>query len=233
MELDDVYAANGVDPETQEAKAEAQEPVSTGEESSPPEQVAQQEPEVDWRAEAEKAKRAAEEAERKAKGLEQAVAAARARVREQSQQPAFNEDPIAYAERVRTEVLQEVAAQRIEFSQRAAREKYEDYGEKEQAFIQLAQEMPLLVEQLRTAPDPAEFAYRTAEFHLALKEAGGSVEALRKQIEAQALAQRAEQFQAKAQAIPKTLAGATGTGRKSANTFAGPASLDDIYSRKR
>ncbi len=226
MDLDDVYAG-----EAQEPEVPAQ---ATGEEGSPPEQgEPPKEPEVDWRVEAEKAKAAAAEAERKAQGLERAIAEARAKVRQQQQQPSFNENPAEYVEQLRREMAEQVTNIRTEALQAAARARHADYDEKEQAFIQLAQTNPYLVAELRQAPDPAEFAYKTAEYHLAMQEAGGSLDALKKRLMDELATERAEQFKSKAAALPKTLAAVSGTGRKSAQTFAGPAALDDIYSRKR
>ena len=227
MDLDDVYKSD----EPQQEQPEQQ--VATGEEGSPPEQVEQpKEPEVDWRAEAEKAKAAAAEAERKAKGLEQAIAAARAKVREQPQRN-FSDDPAAYVEQMRAEFASEVANIRTEALQAAARARYQDYDEKEQAFISLAQSNPYLVAQLRQASDPAEFAYRTAEYHLALQESGGSLDALKKRIAEELAQSKAADHDAKRNALPKTLAGAGGTGRRSGQVFTGPTGLDDIYYRKR
>lgn len=227
MELDDVYKSD--EPQQEQPEQE----VATGEEGSPPEQVEPQtEPEVDWRAEAEKAKAAAAEAERKAKGLEQAIAAARARVRDQPQQT-FTANPAEYVEEMRRQFDEKVSAIRVEALQAAARARHEDYEEKERVFVELAQSNPYLVAQLQQAQDPAEFAYKTAEYHIAMQEAGGSLDALKKRLSEELAQEKQASFQAKAQAIPKTLAGATGTGRRSAQVFSGPTGLDDIYSRKR
>lgn len=227
MDLDDVYKDREQTPEEPEQQE------VTGEESSPPEQVEQpKEPEVDWRAEAEKAKAAAAEAERKAKGLEQAIAAARARVRDQPQQT-FTANPAEYVEEMRRQFDEKVSAIRVEALQAAARARHEDYEDKERVFVELAQSNPYLVAQLQQAQDPAEFAYKTAEYHIAMQEAGGSLDALKKRLSEELAQEKQSSFQAKAQAIPKTLAGATGTGRRSAQVFSGPTGLDDIYSRKR
>lgn len=238
-DLEDVYAARSIDEEAQAVQHQHDEPPeveaeSTGEEQSvPPTPEAEtKEPEVDWRAEAEKARKLAEEAERKAKGLEQAIAAARQKVREQPQ-PSFNEDPAAYVERVQQDMQAQIRMVRIESAQTAARARHADYDEMEGVFASLAESNPYLVAQLQQQPDPAEFAYKTAKFHKEMQAVGGSVDDLKKQIEAQVRAEMSAQFQSKAQSLPKTLAGATGTGRSSASVYAGPVSLDDIYSTKR
>lgn len=238
-DLEDVYAARSIDEEAQAVQHQHDEPPqveaeSTGEEQSvtPTPETEAKEPEVDWRAEAEKAKRIAEEAERKAKGLEQAIAAVRQKVREQPQ-PSFNEDPAAFVERVRQEMQEQVRMVRIESAQAAARARHADYDDMEGVFASLAEQNPYLVAQLQQAQDPAEFAYKTAKFHKEMQAVGGSVDDLKKQIEAQVRAELQAQFQAKAQSIPKTLAGAVGSGRSTANVYTGPTSLDDIYSAKK
>jgi hypothetical protein len=134
---------------------------------------------------------------------------------------------------MRRQFDEKVSAIRVEALQAAARARHEDYEDKERVFVELAQSNPYLVAQLQQAQDPAEFAYKTAEYHIAMKEAGGSLDALKKRLSEELAQEKQSSFQAKAQAIPKTLAGATGTGRRSAQVFSGPTGLDDIYSRKR
>jgi len=237
-DLEEVYAARSVNEETQAVQHTHDEPesieaVDTGDEQSvPPTPEAEaKEPEVDWRARAEQAQRQAEEAERKAKGLEQAIAAARQKVREQPQ-PSFNEDPEAFVQRVRAEMQEQVKLVRIESAQAAARARHPDYDEKEQVFAQLAETNPYLVAQLQQAADPAEFAYKAAQFHTEMQAAGGSIEALKAKIAADLQAEKQAKFQAQAQSLPKTLSGAIGTGRSSAQVFTGPTPLDDIYAKK-
>lgn len=232
-ELEEVYAAGENKPEVpQEIVPPEQIEASTGDESGPPPQETQStQPEVDWRAEAEKAKRQAEEAERKARGLEQAIAAARQKVREQPVN--FTENPAEYVNQVRQEMAQQVQIVRIETMQVAARARHPDYDEKEEVFAQLAEQNPYLVAQLRQASDPAEFAYKTAQFHMEMQAAGGSIDALKAKIAAELKADQAQQFANKAQSLPKTLAGANGTGRRATAAFAGPTALDDIYKPKR
>lgn len=237
-DLEDVYAARSVNEETQSVQhqheeAPIEEIADTGEEQSvPPTPEAEPEtPEVDWRAEAEKSKKQAEEYERKAKGLEQAIAAARQKVREQPQ-PSFNEDPEAFVQRVRAEMQEQVKLVRIESAQAAARARHSDYDEKESIFAQLAEQNPYLVAQLQQSADPAEFAYKAAKFHSEMEAAGGSIDALKAKISAELQAEKQASFQSKAQSLPKTLSGAIGTGRTSAQVFTGPTSLDDIYAKK-
>jgi hypothetical protein len=228
-ELDDVYADDQPKPEVQAEVIPEQ--VVTGEESATPAPEPEQaQPEVDWRAEAEKAKRTAEEAERKARGLEQAIAAVRQKQREQPQAN-FAENPAEYVEKVRAEMAQQVQLVRIEAMQAAARSRFTDYDEKEAVFAQLAETNPYLVAQLKQAQDPAEFAYKTAQFHMEMQAAGGSIEALKAKLAAELKAERAEKFAKQTANLPKTLAGASGTGRSASAAFAGPTSLSDLYAK--
>lgn len=229
-DLEEVYAGTTTTQETQVEQVEQVD--TTGEESAPPAQETQTtEPEVDWRAKAEQAEKRAEEVERKARGLEQAIAAARQKVRDQPA-PSFNEDPEAFVQRVRGEMQEQVRLIRVEHAQTAARAKYADYDEKEQVFAQLAEQNPYLIAQLQQAADPADFAYQAAKFHTEMQAAGGSVDALKAKLAADLQAERKAKFAAQTQNLPKTLSGAVGTGRTSAQVFTGPTSLEDIYAKK-
>lgn len=228
-DLEEVYAGTTT---TQETQVDQVEQVTTGEEGAPPAQETQTtEPEVDWRAKAEQAEKRAEEVERKAKGLEQAIAAARAKVREQPQ-PTFSENPSAYVEGLRNEFQQQVALIRVESSQTAARNRYPDYDEKEKVFAELAQQNPYLAAQLQQSADPAEFAYKAAQFHMEMTAAGGSIDALKAKLAADLKAERQAKYAAQTQNLPKTLSGATGTGRTSSQVFTGPTPLNDVYAKK-
>ena len=228
-DLEEVYAGKTETVEVQAPEVE----VTTGEEQSvpPTPETPTIEPEVNWRERAEQAQRTAEEAERRAKGLEQAIAAARAKVREQPE-PSFNEDPEKFVQRIRQEMQEEFKTLRVESAQAAARGKYADYNEKEAVFADLAQQNPYLIAQLQQAADPAEFAYQAAKFHTEMVGAGGSVDGLRQKNAADIQADRQAKFAKQTQNLPKTLAGATGTGRTSAQMFTGPTALDDIYAKK-
>ena len=130
-DLEEVYAGKTETVEVQAPEVE----VTTGEEQSvpPTPETPTIEPEVNWRERAEQAQRTAEEAERRAKGLEQAIAAARAKVREQPE-PSFNEDPEKFVQRIRQEMQEEFKPLRVESAQAAARGKYADYNEKEDLY---------------------------------------------------------------------------------------------------
>lgn len=149
----------------------------------------------------------------------------------------FWDDPEA-AFKQQNEKIQSVALQtKLQTAEGIARLRYTDFDEKLAKFTELAQNTPGLAQQTVMAPDPAEFAYRTAKNHMEMQEAGG-IEGLRKKIEAETTARvRAEveaELKAKAEEaeklrsnLPGTLSGVRGvTANKP--VWSGPPALDDI-----
>lgn len=230
-DLEDVYA--GKTPADEVQTEQAEQVTATGEQTSvpPTQETETAPPEVDWRAEAEKHRKTAEEADRKARGLEQALAATRQKVREQPA-PNFTEDPKAFVENLREQFQQDITLLRVENAQNSARAKYADYDEKEQVFVGLVQQIPYLAAQIQQSPNPAEFAYQTAKFHMEVQAAGGSVDALKAKLTADIEAERKAKYAVQTANLPKTLSGATGTGRTSSQVFTGPAPLESIYAKK-
>ncbi len=229
-DLEDVYAGK-TDAET--VQTEQVEVQATGEQTSvpPTQETETAAPEVDWRAKAEQAEKRAEEVDRKARGLEQALAATRQKVREQPA-PNFIEDPAAFVENLREEFRKDITTLRVENAQNSARAKYADYDEKEAVFVELTQEIPYLKAQISQSENPAEFAYQTAKFHMEMRAAGGSVDALKAKLAADIEAERKAKYAVQTANLPKTLSGATGTGRTSSQVFTGPAPLESIYAKK-
>lgn len=227
-DLEDIYEGS-VQQELDQSSTETTDAVGEVTSAPPAPAEAAETPEVDWRAQAEQASKRAEEAERKAAGIERALAASRSKVREQA--PDFQQDPAAFIENMRREFQSEVHTVRVESLQSAARSRYGDYDAKEAVFVELVEKNPYLAAQLQQAADPAEFAYKTAEYHLALQEAGGSIDALKRRIAEELQASSREKHESKAALLPKTLSGATGTGRKAQEVYAGPVPLTSIYKR--
>jgi hypothetical protein len=228
-DLDEIYEGS-VQQELDQTSTESTDAV--GEEASTPPvpEDKPDTPEVDWRAKSEQSDKRAEEAERKAAGIERALAASRSKVREQA--PDFQQDPAAFIENMRREFQSEVQNVRIESLQSSARARYSDYDAKETAFLAIAEQNPYLIAQMQKSADPAEFAYKTAEYHLALQEAGGSLDALKRRISDELQAGNREKHAATAALLPKTLSGAAGTGRKAQEVYAGPVPLTSIYKNR-
>ena len=98
-----------------------------------------------------------------------------------------------------------------------------------------------MVQSLRAHHNPAEYAYQTGRAFIVAKDAGGSIDGLRKKIEAelrpQIEAEVKKQFALKTAAgIPKTTAGARGRGETAAQSeevWNGPTPMKEIFGRKR
>lgn len=115
---------------------------------------------------------------------------------------------------------------RINASEVAAKGKYDDYGESFGAFQQAASANPALIEQMKTATDPAEFAYKTGKRAMDLEKVGSLDELLK--------AERAKweaDLKAAApapQAFPSTTANDGSVGQRTGPAWAGPAPIDDL-----
>jgi hypothetical protein len=83
------------------------------------------------------------------------------------------ENPEAYREwlreNIRVEARQASFEDRVNVTQAALREKHADYDDAVLVFQDLARKNPALSEQLFTSPNPAEFAYKTANDYLETK----------------------------------------------------------------
>jgi hypothetical protein len=98
------------------------------------------------------------------------------------------DDPDGFASALREEVATTAFGIKTELSQDLMRELHDDYDEKEAAFMELAQDNPALIQELREASNPARFAYETATKHAELqqlKDIDTYKANLRKEVEAQ------------------------------------------------
>src|SRR5258706_3561150 len=98
-----------------------------------------------------------------------------------------------------------------------ARKEHPDFDEKIEHFGKMVQEIPGLHAQWLQAPDPAEFAYKTAKQHKDLQEAG-NIDTLRENIRKEErlkveaeLKSKEEQLKKERDALPGTLSDARGT----------------------
>lgn len=126
---------------------------------------------------------------RKRQELEQQVAAmqaefARVQAQSQSAQP---EQPVDFwdnpneamarsareaAQAAIREYQQAQTVERINASEKAARDRHADYDDAFRAFHQAAQANPALIQQMTSESDPAEFAYRKGKTALQLEQVG-------------------------------------------------------------
>lgn len=148
--------------------------------------------------------------------------------------PDFWESPEAALE-ARFNQFGEQLMQRMEAQQwqrkaatdeQAARAKYDDFDDKLETFHQLAATNPALVNELRAAPDVAEFAYRKASESMLLQEHGG-IDGLLKAERAKWEAERGSVTQIPT-ALPLSTAAERSVGSRSGPAWGGPSALDDL-----
>lgn len=170
--------------------------------------------------------KAAEAAERrKRQALEQQLAE-----KAQEQKPDFWEDPEGRLAEVQSQFQQQLTAQKLDISEAFAREKYPDFDEKLQVFAGMAQENPVLYQQMAQQANPAEFMYRTSANQQKLKEMGDptAYEAkLKERLRAEWEAERAAEAK-KREDLPGTIANAAGSGGGTV-AWSGPTPLDDLF----
>ena len=131
------------------------------------------------------------------------------------------------------EIVRAMVAQRLNFAEMMARQKYTDYDENMQIFREMAEQTPGLVQQCMADPDPATFAYRTAKTHKEIREAG-SLEELRNRIEKETRIKLEQEYKEKHDkllkekaAIPDSLSNVTGSHQHKV-AWGGPPALEDI-----
>lgn len=128
----------------------------------------EQEPESWTKTAVFKERRKRQELEKKYQQLE-AQLAALSQPKEQEQRverPNVFEDPenaFSYSERL---VEEKAFTRLVKYSEAEMRETHPDYDEMSNEFMKLAQQNPLLSQELYNAPNPAKFAYNTAKNYL-------------------------------------------------------------------
>lgn len=113
-------------------------------------------------------RRKRQELEKKYQQLEAELAALRQPAQQQQEvtRPNVFEEPenaFNYSENL---VEQKAFARLVKYSEAEMREKYSDYDEMSDEFMKLAQQNPVLKQELFNAPNPAKFAYNTAKNYL-------------------------------------------------------------------
>jgi hypothetical protein len=118
---------------------------------------------------------------------------------------------------------------RIRLSAEQAKAQHPDYLEKKSVFEQMAQHNPMLIEEMKRHPNPAQYAYDVAKTQLELQQYGG-LEGL---IEARIKAREAEAMQSVQQQLPSappTISGDRSVASRSGPAWAGPTPIGDILS---
>lgn len=183
-------------------------------------------------------KQAALEERRKRQALEAEIARLREQAQPQTPPRDFFENPDEAFEQRLTPKLREMEQRMLDrvynAMEAAARARYQDYDEKRELFLQLAQEDPTIVAGLQTAPDPAEYAYTTAKRLSVLREIGDDPDAYRKRVEAE-IRERvmAEMSQQKPRpvAVPPSSLNAEKSPVNSQN-WGGPTPITSLFGRR-
>lgn len=153
----------------------------------------------------------------------------------------FWDDPEGKVASLDAKIAQSELRARLNTAEVIARQRHADFDEKIVTFREILAENPNVAGEWLKAADPAEYAYKLAVNHVALKDAG-NLDGLRAQIEADTRAKvRAEleaEYQAKADAkakeraaLPPSLGDARGT-PVNRQVWGGPPSFDEILSSK-
>jgi hypothetical protein len=152
---------------------------------------------------------------------------------------AFFGGPTGYIKKqvgsVQDSVQKALTSQRLEFSEMLAKQRHADFDEVVSAFEEALKAQPHLAAVGMQSPDPAEFAYREGKKYLATKDVGGDIDALKAKWRAEWEAENgtsAGEEEPKAPAnktpIPKSNAGARGTGASAASSWSGPTPMASI-----
>jgi len=163
----------------------------------------------------------------KRQDAEAKLAAAEARLAEQTPHPNVIDDPEGALEHMAQQFAQRLWQVESKNSQAVARLKHDDYDVKAQAFVQMAQSNPTLVEAMHASDDPAEFAYKTAtdaENLAAVQDMGAFREKIRQE--------EIEKLKVKGSATDIAAAlevGNLADARSSSNTHDAEISLEDAF----
>ena len=185
--------------------------------------------------------RAAQEERNKRQELERRLAAIEASKPKEAEKT-FWDDPEAALAKQRQEIQQTIVGTRLQTSEAIARTRYQDFDEKVAKFAEIVQTAPWMTQQMLSAPDPAEFVYRTAKNHIEIQTAGG-IDELKKKIEADTeakvrarieaeLKEKAEALARARAELPGSRSEAKATGGATKPVWAGPPSFDDILNDK-
>lgn len=180
----------------------------------------------------------AEEERRKRQELERRLAAPAQSPAPTEPPKTFWDDPEGHLKAMQQSNQQIAIQTKLQTAEMIARSRYKDFDQEMAVFAEMAQTMPGLAQQCVSAPDPAEFAYRTGKAHRELREAGG-LDQLKAKIEAETRARLEAEFKAKEEArakelaeqraaLPGSLSDVRGASTPRKMEYVGPTPLADI-----
>lgn len=152
---------NGVEPVEPEPEAEIEETTTAENEQEEPVEVAPaatKEPESEW------TKAAVLDERRKRQEMQRENEELKARLAERQEQkkaPDVFEDQEGFSNHISETIRNEVLRNKVEMSQELMREKYDDYDEKEEKFVEMMRENPELQQKMLRSAMPAKFVVET------------------------------------------------------------------------
>ena len=182
---------------------------------------------------------------RKRQDLEKRLNALEEKKKAEEPQKEFWEAPEETLNKFRQEIEQEKQLirsegvnMRLATTETLARARYKDFDEKVQEFVKFMEETPeaqrpYVHNQWLTSNDPAEFAYKTGESRMLLRQAGSldklmaqKEKEIRIKIESE-LKEKEEALKKERESIPGTLSDTRGMTQQKTE-WSGPASLEDV-----
>jgi len=179
--------------------------------------------------------RGLEDERRKRQALEQELERLRAAAPKEPEK-GFWDDPEGSIKTMREQFNAEILKTRVTTSEAIVRSQHEDFDEKVGVFVELAQATPGLYQQMISAPNPAEFAYKVGKNHFDIRQAG-SVDNLKAQLEKEVRAKLEQEYREKEAALekqraelPKSLTDVRGVTTHKP-VWGGPTPLDTILGK--
>lgn len=169
----------------------------------------------------------AETAEREAEAVKRELEQLRNPKAKQDETPDVFVDQHAFTEHLRAETKREILKNKAEMSADFMRNLKPDYDEKAAKFVEMARANPVLADQMYASPNPAKFAYETAEAVIAAEEERVIAKYLAKQ---KAENPAAESIPEAKKPIDKTPSLATASAARSNNQIPSLA-LEDLFER--
>lgn len=177
-------------------------------------------------------------AEQRAKELEEKLQQFNGEEKKQPEKPDWFNDPDAAARQQEQAIERKLFEQRAVIGQELMRDQHDDFDEMETKFFQMLEENPHLGDGMRSAANPAKYAYETAKKAMeaeALKDVDGykaKLEAdVRKEVEEKVRAEyeaKLKKQKEKEDAILPTLSGASSKGGLKSDDWSGPTPLEEI-----
>lgn len=152
---------------------------------------------------------------------------------QQGQQPQQEQDPLALVAQQVAQMLQpqtemQLLTMRVNIAEEQARAKWADYDERVETFKEAAKANPFLLQELKAAANPAEYAYNAASRMIEAKQYGSPAPS-REQMEAE-IRQKimAEIGMTQKPQAPVSMAQEQSRGARSGPAWSGPTPLGDI-----